>query len=133
MIGAPIIRGIPSPHLLLTHRWTDIVPCARGAVAQLGERLNRIQEVRGSIPLGSIRLACPARYRRATARLVALFLAALLGLAGAGCPSSSESAPPPPPILPVPPATSTASTNRYIVLVVMDGLRPDSVTAEQMP
>ena len=27
-----------------------------GAVAQLGERLNGIQEVRGSIPLGSIRM-----------------------------------------------------------------------------
>ncbi len=26
-----------------------------GAVAQLGERLNGIQEVRGSIPLGSIK------------------------------------------------------------------------------
>ena len=31
-----------------------IGPCSkRGAVAQLGERLNGIQEVRGSIPLGS--------------------------------------------------------------------------------
>ena len=32
-----------------------LVGCpARGAVAQLGERLNGIQEVRGSIPLGSM-------------------------------------------------------------------------------
>ena len=28
--------------------------CVNGAVAQLGERLNGIQEVRGSIPLGSM-------------------------------------------------------------------------------
>lgn len=30
-----------------------------GAVAQLGERLNGIQEVRGSIPLGSISVPGP--------------------------------------------------------------------------
>ena len=41
--GAAGAREAPS-------RWL-----ARGAVAQLGERLNGIQEVRGSIPLGSIR------------------------------------------------------------------------------
>jgi hypothetical protein len=49
-----------------------------GAVAQLGERLNGIQEVRGSIPLGSTKeindllgsrrtlyIICPRRVRRA--------------------------------------------------------------------
>ena len=34
----------------------------RGAVAQLGERLDRTQEVRGSTPLSSI-LACNLKYR----------------------------------------------------------------------
>jgi hypothetical protein len=33
-----------------------------GGVAQLGERLNGIQEVRGSIPLTSIPAALPIRF-----------------------------------------------------------------------
>ena len=33
------------------------MPFTRGAVAQLGERLNGIQEVSGSIPLGSTTIA----------------------------------------------------------------------------
>ena len=39
-------------------------PCisSRGAVAQLGERLNGIQEVVGSIPIGSTRLPQENRY-----------------------------------------------------------------------
>jgi hypothetical protein len=36
----------------------SIVPC-RGAVAQLGERLNGIQEVEGSIPFGSTKILSP--------------------------------------------------------------------------
>jgi hypothetical protein len=46
-----------------------------GAIAQLGERLNGIQEVRGSTPLGStthffcaLRLRRPRRERRTTGR-----------------------------------------------------------------
>jgi hypothetical protein len=35
-----------------------LVPC-RGAVAQLGERLNGIQEVEGSIPFGSTKILSP--------------------------------------------------------------------------
>ena len=31
----------------------SLIPSVRGAVAQLGERLNGIQEVEGSIPFGS--------------------------------------------------------------------------------
>ncbi len=42
--------------LLRGHHPAVICPApAHGAVAQLGERLNGIQEVRGSIPLGSTR------------------------------------------------------------------------------
>ena len=32
---------------------SSLIPAKRGAVAQLGERLNGIQEVVGSIPIGS--------------------------------------------------------------------------------
>ncbi len=35
--------------------------CGTGGVAQLGERLNGIQEVRGSIPLTSIPVSTPVR------------------------------------------------------------------------
>lgn len=41
---------------------------SRGAVAQLGERLNGIQEVRGSIPLGSTKSPFAARQAPAAAR-----------------------------------------------------------------
>ena len=42
------LAPLPRPNL-----GANIAPLAWGAIAQLGERLNGIQEVRGSIPLGS--------------------------------------------------------------------------------
>ena len=49
-------------------------PADGGAIAQLGERLNGIQEVRGSTPLGST-TPLPGR----TARMDATFLASVAG------------------------------------------------------
>src|SRR5215475_3935394 len=63
-------RGVPPHSTLVTRHSTlsrfdffgavsysyldsSLIPAKRGAVAQLGERLNGIQEVVGSIPIGS--------------------------------------------------------------------------------
>ncbi|MEA2731020.1 MAG: hypothetical protein QOF70_5495 [Acetobacteraceae bacterium] len=53
--GRSACRQLFSRHLPLIPRNDVAIPPASpvGAVAQLGERLNGIQEVRGSIPLGS--------------------------------------------------------------------------------
>ena len=45
-----------------THRTICYNNPPRGAVAQLGERLNGIQEVVGSIPIGSTRLRSKLRF-----------------------------------------------------------------------
>src|SRR5437016_6139270 len=46
---------LPIPTAIVWGSWRHILPCrSLGGVAQLGERLNGIQEVRGSIPLASI-------------------------------------------------------------------------------
>jgi hypothetical protein len=41
------------PYVYLSTQNSSLSPSVRGAVAQLGERLNGIQEVEGSIPFGS--------------------------------------------------------------------------------
>ena len=46
----PLARPRPTPYIAPT---TDEFPRRDGALAQLGERLHGMQEVRGSIPLGS--------------------------------------------------------------------------------
>ena len=60
--------------MLLRSRFSAFFPFSlafRGAVAQLGERLNGIQEVVGSIPISSTNLRYPSKKRD---RKVALFL-----------------------------------------------------------
>ena len=52
--------------------WLSCLQCSRGAVAQLGERLNGIQEVEGSIPFGSTRFPSPL-----TGSLESLLISAL--------------------------------------------------------
>src|SRR2546423_485765 len=55
--------GGPAPGV----RWTD-GPADHGAVAQLGERLNRTQEVRGSNPLSSTQKCHGPRVKRLVVR-----------------------------------------------------------------
>ena len=47
------LRQVPYFDSVLSTHHSSLIPSFRGAVAQLGERLNGIQEVVGSIPISS--------------------------------------------------------------------------------
>ena len=52
------LDSVPTPDYTSCFLAEQLSPLGRGGVAQLGERLNGIQEVRGSIPLASTSRRC---------------------------------------------------------------------------